>query len=83
MNTYNKNTQLGTDLVGTTALDLRSSSLAPTTSANYDNNILRQFAQLCHEEGILPLQASTHSIVGYTACLGLRGTVTAASLQHD
>ena len=72
---------LGTDLIGTTALHLLSSSLAPTTYANYDSG-LRQFAAFCHEENIHPLLATTQSVVRYTAWLGLQGTVAAASLQQ-
>jgi site-specific recombinase XerD len=72
---------LGTDQVGTATLHLLSSSLAPTTYANYDSGV-RQFAAFCHEEDIHPLQATTQSIVRYTAWLGLQGTVAAASLQH-
>jgi hypothetical protein len=49
---------LGTDHIGTTALNLLGSSLAPTTYANCDNG-MRQFAAFCHEEGIHPLQATT------------------------
>jgi hypothetical protein len=49
---------LGTHKVGTTALHLLSSSLAPTTYANYDS-VMRQFAVFCHEEDIHPLQAPT------------------------
>jgi hypothetical protein len=72
---------LGTDQVGTTTLHMLSSSLAPTTYANYDSG-MRQFATFCHEEDIHPLQATTQSIVRYTAWLGLQGTVAAASLQQ-
>jgi hypothetical protein len=43
---------------------------------------MRQFAAFCHEENIHPLQATTHSVVRYTAWLGLQGTVAAASLQE-
>jgi hypothetical protein len=60
---------------------LLSNSLAPTTYANHDNG-MHQFAALCHEEGIHPLQTTTQSIVRYTTWLGLHGTVAAASLQH-
>jgi site-specific recombinase XerD len=60
---------------------LLSSSLAPTTYANYDSDT-RQFAAFCHEEDIHPMQATTQSIVRYTAWLGLQGTVAAASLQQ-
>jgi hypothetical protein len=49
---------LGTDKVGTTALHLLSSSLAPTTYANYDSG-MRQLAVFCHEEDIHPLEAPT------------------------
>jgi hypothetical protein len=38
---------VGTDHVGTTALSLLNSSLAPTTYASYDG--MRQFAAFCHE----------------------------------
>jgi hypothetical protein len=57
---------LGTDHVGTTTLILLSSTLVPTAHANYDNG-MRQFAAFCHEEGVHPLQATTQSIVRYTA----------------
>jgi hypothetical protein len=72
---------LGTDHIGTTALHLLSSSLAPTTYSNYDSG-MRQFAAFCHEEHIHPLQATTQSVVRYTALLGLQGTVATASLQQ-
>jgi hypothetical protein len=72
---------LGTDHVGDTALHMLSSSLAPTTYANYDSG-MRQFAAICHEEDIHPLQATTQSVVRCTAWLGLQGTVAAASLQQ-
>jgi site-specific recombinase XerD len=58
-----------------------SSSLAPTTYSNYDNG-MRQFAAFWHEENIHPLQATTQSVVRYTARLGLQGTVADASLQQ-
>jgi hypothetical protein len=72
---------LGTGHVGDTALHLLSSSLAPKTYANYDSG-MRQFAAFCHEEDIHPLQATTQSVVRYTAWLGLQGTVAVASLQQ-
>jgi hypothetical protein len=72
---------LGTDRIGTTALNMLSSSLAPTTYANYDSG-MRQFAAFCHEEDMHPLQATTQSIVRYTTSLGLQGTVAAASQQQ-
>jgi hypothetical protein len=62
---------LGTDYVGTIALNLLSNSLAPTIYANYDRG-MRQFAAFCHEEDIHPLQATTQSIVRYTIWLGLQ-----------
>jgi site-specific recombinase XerD len=71
---------LGADHIGTTALNLLSVSLAPTTYANYDSD-MRKLAELCHEEDIHPLQATTQSNVRYTPLLGLQGTVAAASLQ--
>jgi hypothetical protein len=72
---------LGTDQLGTTTLNMLSSSLAPTTYANYDSG-MRQFAAFCHKEDIHPLQATTQSIVRDTTWLGLQGTVAAASLQQ-
>jgi hypothetical protein len=61
---------LGTDHIGTTTLNLLSSSLAPTTYANCDSG-MRPFAAFCHEEDIHPLHATTQTIVRYTAWLGL------------
>jgi site-specific recombinase XerD len=58
-----------------------SSSLTSTTYANYDSG-MRQFAASCRLEDIHPLQATTQSIVRYTAWLGLQGTVAATSLQQ-
>jgi hypothetical protein len=72
---------LGTDHIGTTALNLLSISLAPTTYAKNDSG-MRMSAAFCHEEDIHPLQATTHSIVRYTTQIGLQGTVAAASLQQ-
>jgi site-specific recombinase XerD len=43
---------------------------------------MRQFAAFCHEKNIHPLQATTQSIVRYTAWLGLQGTIAATSLQQ-
>jgi hypothetical protein len=72
---------LGIDQIGTTALHVLSTSLAPTTYSNYDSG-MRQFAAFCHEEDIHPLQATTQSIVRYTAWLGLPCTVAATSLHQ-
>jgi hypothetical protein len=72
---------LGTHHIGTTALSLLSNFLAPTTYANYISG-MRYFAVFDHEEGIHPLQATTQSIVRYTAWLGLQGTVAATLLQQ-
>jgi hypothetical protein len=47
-------TLLGTGHIGTTTLNMMSSSLAPITYANYGSG-MRQFAAFCHEEGIHPL----------------------------
>jgi hypothetical protein len=59
-------TMLRTDHIGTTTPNLPSSSLAPKTYANY-NTGMRQFATFYHEEGIHLLQATTQSIVRYSA----------------
>jgi hypothetical protein len=71
---------LGTDKLGVTAVALLSNSLAPSTYANYDS-ALRQFFILCTQENIAPLQATPATMVRYTACLALLGTVAASSLQ--
>jgi hypothetical protein len=57
-------TMLGIDHIGTTSLNLLSSSLAPTMYANCDSKI-HHSAAYCHEEDIYPLKATTHSIVSY------------------
>jgi hypothetical protein len=44
---------------------------------------MRQFAAFCHEEDIHPLQATTQSIVRYTAWLGLQGKVAATTSLHQ
>jgi hypothetical protein len=75
----NLHTMLGADLVGITALSLLTSSFEPTTYENGDTG-MRHFTAFCHEEGIHPLQSSTHSIVRYTAWVGLQGIVVIASL---
>jgi hypothetical protein len=67
-------TILGTDHIGTTTLNLLSSSLAPTTYAKYDSG-MRQFAAFCPEEGIHSLHVTTQSIVRYIAWLGLQRAV--------
>jgi hypothetical protein len=72
---------LRTDQIGTTALDMLSSSLAPTTYANYDSG-MRKFSAFCLEEDVHPLRATAQSIVRCTTWLGLQGTVAVASLQH-
>eukprot|EP00873_Tetraselmis_striata_P000670 jgi/Tetstr1/420934/TSEL_011995.t1 len=56
-------------------------SLAAGTYRNYDSG-MRSFATFCEQEGLRPLQATTSTIVRYTAWLGLQGTVGAESLQQ-
>eukprot|EP00873_Tetraselmis_striata_P019611 jgi/Tetstr1/439875/TSEL_028283.t2 len=72
---------LGTDDVGQAALGLLTGSLAAGTYRNYDNG-MRSFATFCEHEGLRPLQATTSTIIRYTAWLGIQGTVGAESLQH-
>eukprot|EP00873_Tetraselmis_striata_P013616 jgi/Tetstr1/433880/TSEL_023060.t1 len=72
---------LGTDDVGQAALGLLTGSLAAGTYRNYDSG-MRSFATFCEQEGLRPLQATTSTIVRYTAWLGLQGTVGAESLQQ-
>jgi hypothetical protein len=71
---------LGTDTLGVTAINLLSNSLAPSTYANYDST-MRQFFAFCTQENIAPLEATPASMIRYTACLGLLGSVAAGSLQ--
>eukprot|EP00873_Tetraselmis_striata_P038887 jgi/Tetstr1/459151/TSEL_004598.t1 len=72
---------LGTDDVGQAALGLLAGSLAAGTYRNYDSG-MRSFATFCEQEGLRPLQATTSTIVRYTAWLGMQGTVGAESLQQ-
>eukprot|EP00873_Tetraselmis_striata_P013426 jgi/Tetstr1/433690/TSEL_022909.t1 len=72
---------LGTDDVGQAALGLLTGSLAAGTYRNYDSG-MRSFATFCEQEGLRPLQATTSTIVRYTAWLGMQGTVGAESLQQ-
>jgi hypothetical protein len=73
-------TLMSTDSAGTTAIGLLSSSLAPSTYANYDNTLRHYFA-FCAEEHLPPLQATPSTMVRYATWLGLFGTVVAGSLQ--
>eukprot|EP00873_Tetraselmis_striata_P017362 jgi/Tetstr1/437626/TSEL_026293.t1 len=70
----------GTDDVGQAALGLLTGSLAAGTYRNYGNG-MRSFATFCEQKGLRPLQATTGTIVRYTAWLGIHGTVGAESLQ--
>eukprot|EP00873_Tetraselmis_striata_P012743 jgi/Tetstr1/433007/TSEL_022344.t1 len=72
---------LGNDDVGQAALGLLTGSLAAGTYRNYDRG-MRSFATFCEQEGLRPLQATTSTIVRYTAWLGMQGTVGAESLQQ-
>eukprot|EP00873_Tetraselmis_striata_P033139 jgi/Tetstr1/453403/TSEL_040385.t1 len=72
---------LGTDDVGQAALGLLTGSLAAGTYRNYDSG-MRSFATFCEQEGVRPLQATTSTIVRYTAWLGMQGTVGAEFLQQ-
>eukprot|EP00873_Tetraselmis_striata_P014456 jgi/Tetstr1/434720/TSEL_023773.t1 len=72
---------LGTDDDGRAALGLLTGSLAAGTYRNYDSR-MRSLATFCEQEGLRPLQATTSTIVRYTAWLGMQGTVGAESLQQ-
>jgi hypothetical protein len=72
-------TLLGADKLGATAISLLSNSLPPATYANYDS-ALRHFFAFFAQENLPPLQATHATMVRYTACLGLLGTVAAASI---
>jgi hypothetical protein len=71
---------LGTDNLGTTAINLLNSSLAPSTYANYDS-ALRIYFAFNAEENLPPLKATPATMVRYTPWLGLLGTVAAISMQ--
>eukprot|EP00873_Tetraselmis_striata_P008203 jgi/Tetstr1/428467/TSEL_018478.t1 len=71
---------LGTDDVGQAALGLLTGSLAAGTYRSYHSGML-SFATFCEQDGLRPLQATTSTIVRYTAWLGIHGTVGAESLQ--
>jgi hypothetical protein len=71
---------LGIGRLGTTAINLINSSLAPSTYANYDST-LRNVFSFCAAEGLPPLIATHATMVRYTVCLGLLGTVEASSVQ--
>jgi hypothetical protein len=71
---------MGTDSLGTTAIGLLCSSLAPSTYANYDSTQRHYFA-FCAEENLPPLHATPATMVRYTTWLGLLGTLAASSLQ--
>eukprot|EP00873_Tetraselmis_striata_P013248 jgi/Tetstr1/433512/TSEL_022782.t1 len=73
---------LGTDLMGTAALDMLMGSLAPRTYNYYVSGIMRTFVAFCDEEGIRALDATPGTIIRYTSWLGLQGTVAAESLQQ-
>jgi hypothetical protein len=70
---------LGTDHLSTSANSLLSSSLAPSTYANYDN-ALRPYFAFCAADGRPRLHATPATMVRYTAWLGLRGTARASSI---
>jgi hypothetical protein len=71
---------LGTDHLGTTAISLLSSSLAPSTYANYES-ALRPYFGICVADGRPPLHGTPANMVRYTAFFGLRGTVVTSSMQ--
>eukprot|EP00873_Tetraselmis_striata_P033320 jgi/Tetstr1/453584/TSEL_003979.t1 len=71
----------GTAVIGTTALDLLTGSLAPRIYNNYGSG-MRTFAAFCNKEDNRSLDATPGTIIRYTAWLGLRGTVAAESLQQ-
>jgi hypothetical protein len=73
-------TLLSTDKLGTTAIGLLSSSLDPSTYANYDNT-LRHYFSFCAEKDLPPLKATPGCMVRYTAWLDLPGTMAASSVQ--
>jgi hypothetical protein len=75
-------TLVGTDFLGSTALTLLNSSLAPATYANYDILLrhLRQFFAFCNEDNIHFTESTPATMVRYTAWLGLQGFVAAGSL---
>ena len=72
---------VGSDEWGQKALDLLAGSLSAGTLNNYATG-LRLFAQFCHDhEDIAVLEATTATVIRYTAWIGERGTISAKSLQ--
>lgn len=72
---------LGGDELGSTAMALLAGSLSRGTYNNYGVG-MRRFAAFCEQEHIHPLQATTVTVVRYTAWLALQGTIGADSLQQ-
>jgi hypothetical protein len=70
---------LGRDHLGTTAISLLRSSLAPSTYSNYDS-ALRPNCAFCDAVGRPPLHATRATMVRYTTRHGLRGTVVVSSM---
>ena len=70
----------GDDKLGQLAGRLLTSGLASTSLSTY-GSCFNSFLEYCREDGIQPLAATPAHIIRYTAWLGERGTVSAASLQ--
>jgi hypothetical protein len=71
---------LGDDDLGRTALSLCQASLQPRSYDTYAS-ALAGFMQFCVEQDLAPLEATPVHIARYVAWLGVRGTVSATSLQ--
>jgi hypothetical protein len=70
---------LGTEYIINITIGLLSSSLAPSTYANYDIT-LRELFTFCDNEEILSLQGTPATMVRNTAWFGLLGTIAAGSM---
>jgi hypothetical protein len=71
---------LGAATLGLAALCLLIRSLVSATYVNYDSN-LRQLFAICAEENLCPLHGIPATMVRYTACIDVQGTVAASSMQ--
>ena len=66
--------------MGVLASDLLLHRHSKATNETYDTG-MKSFNTFCSEEGLLPLEATTSTIIRYISWLGLKGTVHAENLQ--
>jgi hypothetical protein len=71
---------LGTGSLGAKTLDLLTAAWAKSTPDTY-NSAIKPYFQLCEEQGLPPLAATSAPMARYIAWIGERGTIKATSLQ--